>query len=49
MTLEGTTNLMRQQDAYRELQEQPLAPRQAALGGPAFRHQVLTEQRAWIR
>ena len=45
MTLEGTINPMRQHDAYREIQEQSLADRQAALRDPAFRQRVLGEEK----
>ncbi len=43
MTLEGTINPMRQHDAYREIENLPLAERQAKLRDPAFRERVLTE------
>jgi N-acyl-D-aspartate/D-glutamate deacylase len=45
MTLEGTINPMRQHAAYREIQEQPLAQRRAALRDPAFRKRVLEEEK----
>lgn len=45
MTLEGTINPMRQHAAYREIQEQPLAQRQAALRDPSFRQRILTEEK----
>ncbi len=45
MTLEGTINPMRQHPAYREIQDQPLAQRRAALLEPAFRARVLNEEK----
>ena len=44
MSLEGTINPMRQFPAYREIHGRPLAERIAALGDPAFRQRVLTEE-----
>jgi N-acyl-D-amino-acid deacylase len=43
MTLEGTINPMRQYPSYREIHDQPLAARQAALRDPAFRARILSE------
>ena len=45
MTLEGTINPMRQHDAYREIQELPLAERQTLLRDADFRQRVLTEEK----
>lgn len=45
MTLEGTINPMRQHDAYREIQDLPLAKRQAALRDPSFRQRILSEEK----
>ena len=44
MTLESTINPMRQHMAYREIQNEPLAGRQAALKDPEFRRRILSEE-----
>lgn len=44
MSLEGTINPMRQHKAYREIQDEPIEVRRAALRDPAFRQRVLTEE-----
>jgi N-acyl-D-amino-acid deacylase len=44
MTLDGTVNPMRQHMAYREIQNESLADRQAALKDPEFRRRVLSEE-----
>ena len=45
MTLEGTINPMRQHAAYREIQNEPLDVRMAALRDPSFRDRVLAEEK----
>jgi len=45
MTLEGTINPMRQHPAYREIQNESLASRKAALRDPSFRSRVLSEEK----
>lgn len=45
MTLEGTINPMRQHPAYREIENLPLAERQAKLRDSEFRQRILSEEK----
>ena len=49
MTLEGTINPMRQHLAYREIENLPLAERQAKLRDSKFRQRILSEQKVLPR